>query len=72
MAVLLEFRQSRKVALPMKLSERTDKELQKTILHDRSILTGTRSPGTIFEGDADGQKLLFLRFLTIFDHEIRF
>ena len=37
-----------------------------------SISAGTRSPGTIFEADKDHQKRLFLRFLTIFDREMRF
>ena len=72
MAVLLEFRQSRKVALPMKLSERAKKKLQETILYDRSIFAGTGGTGTIFETDIDGQKRPFLRFLTRFDREMRF
>ena len=72
MAVLLGSRQSRKIALVEKLSERSDHELQETILYDGSISTGTRRTGTIFKTDIDGQKRLFLRFLTIFDREMRF
>ena len=72
MAVLLGSRQSRKIALVLKLSERSDHGLQETILYDGSISTGTRGTGTIFETDIDGQKRLFLRFLAIFDREMRF
>ena len=56
----------------LKLSERSDHELQETILYDGSISTGTRRTGTIFKTDIDGQKRPFLRFLTGFDREIRF
>ena len=70
MVVLLGFRQSQKVALAIKLSERTDHELQETILHHRSISTGTGAPSTIFETGIDHQKRLFLVFLTIFDREM--
>ena len=72
MGVLLGFCQSPKIALLNKLSERSDQELQETILYDGSIFTGTGGTGTIFETDIDGQKRLFLRFLTIFDREMRF
>ena len=72
MVVLLGSRQGSKIALVEKLSERSDLELQKTILYDRSNSTGTRRPGTIFETDIDGQKRPFLRFLTRFDREMRF
>ena len=72
MVVLLGFRQSQKVALAIKFSERTDHELQETILHHRSIYTGTSVPSTIFEADTDHQKRLFLGVLTIFDQEMRF
>ena len=66
------FRQSPKIALLNKLSERSDQELQETILYDGSISTGTRRTGTIFETDIDGQKRPSLRFLAIFDREMRF
>ena len=72
MAVLLGFCQSPKIALLNKLSERSDQELQETILYDGSISTRTRRTGTIFETDIDGQKGRFLRFLTGFDREMRF
>ena len=72
MAVLLGFCQSPKIALLNKLSERSDQELQETILYDGSISTRTRRTGTIFETDIDGQKRPFFRFLTGFDREMRF
>ena len=59
MAILLGSCQSRKIALVEKLSERSDHELQETILYDGSISTGTRGTGTIFETDIDGQKRPF-------------
>ena len=72
MAILPGSRQCRKIVLVLKLSERSDHELQETILYDGSISTGTRRTGTIFKTDIDGQKRPFLRFLTGFDREIRF
>ena len=72
MVVLLGSRQSRNYALVNSLSDRSDDELQKTILFHRSISTGTSVHSTIFEADTDHQKRLFLGVLTIFDQEMRF
>ena len=44
-----------RIALVQKLSERSDQELQETILYDGSISTETRVAGTIFATDTDGQ-----------------
>ena len=44
MAVVPGSRQSWKIALELKLSDRTDQELQETVLYDGSISTGSRVP----------------------------
>ena len=71
MAVLLGSRQTRKIALVLEFSVRSDQELRETVLYDGSISTGSRVPWTIFETDAGGQNGHFLTCLTLFEHEIK-